>query len=78
MLYQFYHKSPNSLSLEVGRAVKIPVLIGSGVTLENVQDYLGANAVIVGSYFKKEGYWANSVDPDRVKRFMDRTGTLRE
>ncbi|XP_053127348.1 uncharacterized protein F13E9.13, mitochondrial-like isoform X2 [Hemicordylus capensis] len=56
---------------EVGRAVKIPVLVGSGVTLENVKDYLGANALIVGSYFKKGGYWVNDLDPDRVKRFMD-------
>nr|XP_056718635.1 protein C19orf12 homolog isoform X1 [Euleptes europaea] len=63
---------------EVGRAVKIPVLIGSGVTLENVKGYLGANALIVGSHFKKEGYWANGVDADRVKRFMAHIGKLRE
>ncbi|XP_015267617.1 PREDICTED: uncharacterized protein F13E9.13, mitochondrial-like [Gekko japonicus] len=63
---------------EVGRAVKIPVLIGSGVTLENVKDYLGANALIIGSHFKKEGHWANDIDSDRVKRFMDHIGKLRE
>ncbi|OXB83996.1 UNVERIFIED_CONTAM: hypothetical protein H355_015507 [Colinus virginianus] len=56
---------------EVQHAVKIPVLIGSGVTLENVKNYLDANALIIGSYFKKEGYWANGVDPDRVKKFME-------
>ncbi|XP_030367822.1 uncharacterized protein F13E9.13, mitochondrial-like isoform X4 [Strigops habroptila] len=56
---------------EVKDAVKIPVLIGSGVTLENVRNYLDANALIIGSYFKKEGYWANAVDPDRVKKFME-------
>ncbi|XP_067158626.1 uncharacterized protein F13E9.13, mitochondrial-like isoform X3 [Apteryx mantelli] len=63
---------------EVKHAVKIPVLIGSGVTLENVRNYLDANAVIIGSYFKKEGYWANGVDPDRVKKFMDHIRKLRE
>ncbi|XP_061449900.1 uncharacterized protein F13E9.13, mitochondrial-like [Rhineura floridana] len=63
---------------DVGHAVKIPVLVGSGVTLENLKDYLGANALIIGSYFKKEGYWANSIDPDRVKTFMDYTSKLRE
>uniref|UniRef100_A0A8D0GIV4 BtpA family membrane complex biogenesis protein n=1 Tax=Sphenodon punctatus TaxID=8508 RepID=A0A8D0GIV4_SPHPU len=63
---------------EVRHAVKLPVLIGSGVTLENVRHYLDANALIIGSYFKKEGYWANSVDPDRVKKFMDHVGKLRE
>ncbi|XP_054856677.1 uncharacterized protein F13E9.13, mitochondrial-like [Eublepharis macularius] len=63
---------------EVRHAVKIPVLIGSGVTLENVKDYLDANALIIGSHFKKEGYWANDIDSDRVKRFMDHIGKLRE
>ncbi|XP_028596109.2 uncharacterized protein F13E9.13, mitochondrial-like isoform X3 [Podarcis muralis] len=62
---------------EVGCAVKIPVLVGSGVTLENLKNYLGANALIVGSYFKKESYWANNIDPDRVKRFMDYAAELR-
>ncbi|XP_010023197.1 PREDICTED: uncharacterized protein F13E9.13, mitochondrial-like, partial [Nestor notabilis] len=63
---------------EVKDAVKIPVLIGSGVTLENVRNYLDANALIIGSYFKKEGYWANAVDPDRVKKFMEHISKLRE
>lgn len=66
------------LSSEVKHAVKIPVLIGSGVTLENVRNYLDANALIIGSYFKKEGYWANGVDPDRVKKFMEHISKLRE
>uniref|UniRef100_A0A8C5T4H6 BtpA family membrane complex biogenesis protein n=1 Tax=Malurus cyaneus samueli TaxID=2593467 RepID=A0A8C5T4H6_9PASS len=63
---------------EVKQAVKIPVLVGSGVTLENVRDYLDADALIIGSYFKKEGYWANAVDPDRVKKFMEYISKLRE
>ncbi|XP_071424022.1 uncharacterized protein F13E9.13, mitochondrial-like isoform X6 [Pithys albifrons albifrons] len=63
---------------EVKHAVKIPVLIGSGVTLENVRNYLDASALIIGSYFKKEGYWANAVDPDRVKKFVECISTLRE
>nr|XP_020633005.1 uncharacterized protein F13E9.13, mitochondrial-like [Pogona vitticeps] len=63
---------------EVGHAVKIPVLVGSGVTLDNVQDYLAANALIIGSYFKKEGYWANRIDSDRVKTFMEHIRKLKE
>ncbi|RMC09046.1 hypothetical protein DUI87_14050 [Hirundo rustica rustica] len=71
--------SPMSHSLdEVKNAVKIPVLVGSGVTLENVRNYLDADALIIGSYFKKEGYWANAVDPDRVKKFMEHISKLRE
>ncbi|XP_074439128.1 uncharacterized protein F13E9.13, mitochondrial-like isoform X1 [Larus michahellis] len=34
---------------EVKHAVKIPVLIGSGVTMENVRNYLDANALIIAS-----------------------------
>ncbi|XP_010583374.1 PREDICTED: uncharacterized protein F13E9.13, mitochondrial-like isoform X2 [Haliaeetus leucocephalus] len=34
---------------EVKHAVKIPVLIGSGVTLENVRNYLDANALIIAA-----------------------------
>ncbi|RLV96145.1 hypothetical protein DV515_00012671 [Chloebia gouldiae] len=71
--------SPMSHSLdEVKCAVKIAVLVGSGVTLEDVRNYLDAGALIIGSYFKKEGYWANAVDPDRVKKFMEHISKLRE
>ncbi|KAM3828852.1 uncharacterized protein F13E9.13, mitochondrial-like isoform 2-T3 [Vipera latastei] len=62
---------------EVRSAVKIPVLVGSGVTLDNVKDYLSANALIIGSYFKKDGYWANGIDLERVKRFLDYMGQVR-
>ncbi|RME75957.1 MAG: BtpA family membrane complex biogenesis protein [Chloroflexi bacterium] len=64
-------------SLEELRAVKeavsIPVLVGSGVTLDNVEQYLAvADALIVGSYFKVDGYWANELEFDRVRQFMER------
>nr|XP_006641502.1 PREDICTED: uncharacterized protein F13E9.13, mitochondrial-like [Lepisosteus oculatus] len=62
---------------EVGQAVRIPVLIGSGVTHENVEHYLEASAMIIGSYFKKGGFWANSVDPERVRKFMGKMNKLR-
>lgn len=62
---------------EVMRSVQIPVLIGSGVTQENVEDYLQADALIVGSHFKSGGRWENGVDPVRVKRFMEKVQKLR-
>ena len=59
-------------------AVDIPVLVGSGITTENVDRYLSvADALIVGSYFKYDGLWSNGVEVDRVKRFMDKVNTLR-
>jgi membrane complex biogenesis BtpA family protein len=56
----------------ISYACKIPVLVGSGVTIDNVQDYLPiSNGIIVGSHFKKAGYWANELDADRILRFME-------
>ncbi|KAF6734602.1 uncharacterized protein FQA47_013160 [Oryzias melastigma] len=63
---------------EVTRSVKIPVLIGSGVTFDNVDRYLDASGFIIGSHFKAGGHWAGAVDPDRVKRFMEKIRRLRE
>ena len=51
---------------------RLPVLLGSGVTPDNVVGfYAEADGFIVGSYFKREGHWANPVDSGRVKKFMD-------
>lgn len=55
----------------VKAAVHIPVLVGSGVTAGNVNDYLGAaDAVIVGSYCKFQGRWSNPPDRARVRKLM--------
>ncbi|XP_078400493.1 uncharacterized protein F13E9.13, mitochondrial [Cetorhinus maximus] len=63
---------------EAKRAVRIPVLIGSGVTVENMDKYMGADAMIIGSYFKKGGYWANEVDFEQIKKFMTKMNQLRK
>ncbi|KAM9860588.1 uncharacterized protein F13E9.13, mitochondrial [Aulostomus maculatus] len=63
---------------EVSQSVRIPVLIGSGVTCDNMERYLDANGMIVGSYFKENGNWAKAVDPERVKRFMEKLRELRQ
>lgn len=63
---------------EVKDVIDVPVLVGSGVTLENVDSYLGiADALIVGSYFKHNGHWTQGVDVERVKGFMDKVNRLR-
>ncbi|XP_059848943.1 uncharacterized protein F13E9.13, mitochondrial isoform X1 [Hypanus sabinus] len=63
---------------EVKQALKIPVLIGSGVTYENMEQYMDADALIVGSHFKRAGYWANELDPERIKKFMTKMHQLRK
>ncbi|KAG8001641.1 protein F13E9.13 [Nibea albiflora] len=61
---------------DVSQSVSIPVLIGSGVTHDNMERYLDANGMIIGSHFKEGGHWANAVDPERVKRFMGKRRDL--
>lgn len=56
----------------VSAAAKLPVLVGSGITAENLPQYRPyADAFIVGSSFKQSGYWANPLDPDRIRRLLD-------
>jgi len=51
----------------VSRAVGIPVLVGSGVTSENIGRYPGADAFIVGSALKQDGVWSGTLEPARVQ-----------
>ena len=63
---------------KVKDAVKIPVLIGSGLTANNIEKYFpAADAFIIGSYFKHGGEWKNEVDADRVKTLVDKINNLR-
>jgi len=49
----------------------IPVLAGSGVTLENIDKVARiVDGVIVGSYIKKQGKAGNPTDPDRAKQLI--------
>lgn len=37
------------------------MIVGSGVTINNVDCYVGADAFIVGSHFKKHGKYVKSI-----------------
>jgi membrane complex biogenesis BtpA family protein len=53
-------------------ATKLPVLIGSGMNVDNIADYLPlADGFIVGSSFRKEGKFLEKLDPERLNNFMD-------
>lgn len=54
---------------EVKQIAKGPVLIGSGVSISNIGNYLSSDAVIVGSHFKVDGKWQNPIDNDKVFNF---------
>ncbi len=51
----------------VAGAVQVPVLVGSGVTPENMAGYAAADGFIVGSSVKIGGLWSNPLDPLRVE-----------
>lgn len=63
---------------QVKQAVRIPVLIGSGVDKSNIANYWNyADAFIVGSSFKRNGNWENEVDRQRVHDFMQVVKSLK-
>ena len=57
---------------------RLPVLVGSGVTPENVAEFYGAaDGLIVGSYFKRDGLWSNPLERERVERLVEAVRRLR-
>lgn len=56
-------------------AGRTPVFIGSGITAENVADYLDhADGFIIGTTFKVDGIAHNPIDPFRVEALLERLG----
>lgn len=52
----------------VREACDLPVLVGSGVRPDSAAGLLAhADALIVGSWIKRDGSWKNAVDPDRAR-----------
>ena len=50
----------------------LPVVLGSGISDENIAEfYREADGFIIGSFFKVDGLWSNTVDPARVTRFIN-------
>ena len=54
------------------RKAGLPVVVGSGITPQNAAAFAPhSDAVIVGSYLKRDGIWRNPVDPQRVRLLRD-------
>ncbi|MBC7997340.1 MAG: BtpA/SgcQ family protein [Leptolyngbya sp.] len=55
----------------VKNGAHLPVLIGSGITPENLAQFAKfADCLIVGSSAKRDGHWANEVEAARVGKLM--------
>lgn len=64
------HPDKNDL-IKAKSVTTLPVIIGSGMTAENIHDYLPlADGVIVGSYFRKNGKFLETLEPQRLETFM--------
>jgi hypothetical protein len=48
------------------RAVRLPVLVGSGLSVENLARFADAHGFIVGSSLKQGGIWSNPLDRTAV------------
>ncbi len=53
---------------EVRAQTRLPVIIGSGITVENLAEFAPlADRLIVGSSVKKGGHWSGELDPQAVE-----------
>jgi membrane complex biogenesis BtpA family protein len=64
------HPSEHDVA-EVRARCRLPLYLGSGITPDNLERYYArADGFIVGSAFKTDGRWSETVDARRVERFM--------
>ena len=62
----------------VQAGTNLPVIVGSGLSPDQVPSLLGtADGAIVGQWLKVDGLWWNPVDPGRVERLMQAVSEVR-
>lgn len=50
----------------------LPVFLGSGITANNIAEFYNeADGFIIGSTFKVDGLWSNTIDPARVTSLLN-------
>ena len=52
---------------DTARAVRLPVLVGSGLSAQNLPRFADAHGFIVGSSLKQGGVWSNPLDRAAVE-----------
>jgi len=68
--------SPGDLQA-VKSVASLPVLVGSGVRIDNVSTYRDADGFIVGTVLKENGVIGAPVDVERVRALADAVASLR-
>jgi len=63
---------------KINQKISLPILIGSGITSENLKNYFDfADGFIIGSFFKKDGKWNNDLDENRIEALVKEANQLR-
>ena len=74
-------KSVNSKDLKETK-IKVkdtPVFANTGVNINNVEEMLSVcDGCVIGSSLKYDGVTWNNIDPNRVKKFMEKVNTIRK
>ena len=65
-------KPPSVADVREAKAhCRLPVFLGSGINESNVADFYNeADGFIIGSAFKLDGLWSNTIDPARVASLL--------
>jgi membrane complex biogenesis BtpA family protein len=64
---------------EAKSGCRLPLVLGSGIDANNISAfYEDSDGFIIGSYFKVDGHWANTVDPRKVEGLVGIVRSLRE
>jgi membrane complex biogenesis BtpA family protein len=67
-----------TLSIVKDNAGEVPVFVNTGVRANNIGDQLAiADGAIVGTYFKKDGVFANRAEQTRVRELMSAAKSYR-
>jgi len=70
--------APDVHDLKEIQSVPIRKIVGSGLTVDNIEKFIHlADVFIVGSDLKVDGYWANDPDPRRARQMLQRFRTLK-
>ncbi len=73
-------KAPNVADVqEAKNHCRLPVFLGSGITASNVAGFYDhADGFIIGSAFKVDGVWSNTIDTARVNKVITVLNRLRQ
>ena len=73
-------KAPKRADVQEAKShCRLPVFLGSGITEQNLNEFYDeADGFIIGSAFKIDGLWSNTIDPARVSRVINMRNRLQE